>query len=109
MLQRYAQLKNELERIQHEIAEIEDNLRQQVDKTGEIAGFGFRAYFKPGRKSTDHEAAARANGVWDDLIEKHSRAKVTISWAKITKEMGIVSLDEYTTQGEPVFVVEGPN
>lgn len=106
MLERYAQLKNELAEIQNELAEIESELRQTVDETGEMAGFGFRAYYKPGRKSTNHEAAAKANGAWPELIEKHTVVKPSISWAKITKEMGIKTLDEFTAQGDPVFVIE---
>lgn len=109
MLQRYAQLRSELAEIQNELSEIESELKQRAEETGEIAGFGFRAYFKPGRKSTNHEAAAKAHGVWDDLIEKHSKTKVTVSWAAITKEMGVKNLDEYTTQSDPVFVVESIN
>ena len=106
MLGRYAQLKNELAEIQNEIAQIEAQLRQQVETSGEVAGFGFRAYMKQGRKSTNHEDAAKANGAWDDLIEKFSTTKTTVQWAKVTKEMGLKDLDAFTTQADPVFVVE---
>jgi len=106
MLERYAQLKNELAEIQNELTEIESKLRQTVDETGEVAGFGFRAHYKPGRKSTNHEAAAKARGAWPELIEKHTVVRSSISWAKITKEMGLRDLDEFTVQGEPVFVIE---
>lgn len=106
MMQRYAQLKNELAKIQNELAEIEAALKAEVLESGEIAGFGFRAYMKPGRKSINHQKAARENGAWESLIEKHSKTKVTVSWAKITQEMGIKNLDDYTNQGNPVFVVE---
>lgn len=106
MLDRYAQLKNELAEIQNELAEIEAQLRRQVEASGEMAGFGFRAYMKPGRKSTNHEAAANAHGVWPELVEKFSTTKTTVQWAKVTKEMGLKNLDEFTTEGEPSFVVE---
>ena len=106
MLDRYAQLKNELAEIQNEIAQIEAALQQQVETSGEVAGFGFRAYMKPGRKSTNHEAAALAHGVWPELVEAHSTTKTTVAWAKVTKEMGLKNLSEYTTESAPVFVVE---
>lgn len=106
MLNRYAQLKNELAEIQNEIAQIEAALRQQVETSGEVAGFGFRAYMKPGRKFTDHEAAAKSAGAWPELIEKFSTTKTTVQWAKVTKEMGLKNLDEYTTENAPAFVVE---
>jgi hypothetical protein len=106
MLDRYARLKSELAEIQNELEEIEAQLRLQVETSGEVAGFGFRAYMKPGRKSTNHEAAAHENGAWDSLIEKHSKTKVTVSWAKVTAEMGLKNLSEYTTEGQPAFVVE---
>lgn len=109
MLGRYAQLKKELAEIQNEIAQIENALHEMVQTTGEMAGFGFRAYMKPGRKSTDHEAAALAYGVWPDLVEKFSTTKVTVQWAKVTKEMGLKNLDEYTTESAPTFVVEAIN
>lgn len=106
MLDRYAQLRSELAEIQNEIAQIETALREQVEASGEVAGFGFRAYLKPGRKSTDHEAAANAHGVWPELVEKFSTVKTTVQWAKVTKEMGLKTLDEFTTESAPAFVVE---
>lgn len=105
MLDRYAQLKNELAEIQNEIAEIEAALKAQVEDSGEVAGFGYRAYMKPGRKTVKHEAAAKAGGVWPELVEKYSTTKTTVKWAAITKELGL-NLSEYTTVGKPSFVIE---
>ena len=118
MLNRYAQLKSELAEIQNEMAQIEAALRQQVESSGEVAEYGFRAYLKPGRKSTDHQAAVDATMAEYNrhqmhslaseaiaLVEKYSTVKTTVQWAKVTKEMGL-RLNEFTTESAPVFVVE---
>lgn len=106
MLDRYAQLKNELAEIQNELAEIEATLKAQVEQSGEVAGFGYRAYMKPGRKATNHEKAVRDNNAPEELITKWTTIpEPSIQWAKITKEMKI-KLDDYTTVGKPSFVVE---
>lgn len=117
-LDRYAQLKIELSEIKNEIAQVEAELREQVGKSGEVAGFGFRAYLKPGRKSIDHQAAVDAaileynrhkmHSLANEaiaLVEKYSTVKTTVQWAKVTKEMGL-KLDKFTTEGATEFVIE---
>lgn len=119
MLDRYAQLKSELAEIQNEISQIEADLRDQVETSGEVAGFGFRAYMKPGRKSTDHEAAIKAlfeeynqhgmHGMAVQLsrvVDKYSTTKTTVQWAKVTKDAKVKNLSEFITESAPTFVVE---
>jgi hypothetical protein len=104
-LERYAQLKNELAEIQNELALIEQELAHKVKSNGEIVAGGWRAYMKPGRKTTDHEAAARAADVPNVVIEKYTTVKTSVEWAQVTKAAGCPTA-EFTTQGDPVFVVE---
>ena len=104
-LQRYAQLQSELEEIRNEIDMIEDELRKEAEQTGAITGHGYTARFKPGRKITDHQAAAIAANVPDEIVKKHTTIKESVAWAKVTKEAGCATAD-FTTQGDPVFVIE---
>lgn len=105
-LKRYAQLKNELAEIQNELALIEKELAQHVKESGEVAGFGYRAYMKAGRKVYQHEKAAKDNNAPEELIKKYTTIPdPSIQWAKVTKEMKL-NLSAYTTTGSPVFVVE---
>ncbi len=118
MLQRYAELKAWQNAIAAELAEIEAQLRQTVDETGEVAGFGYRAYYKPGHKSTDHEAAVNAILSDYDKHEMHSLAnhlreiqdefsatKVTVAWAKVTKKAKI-DVTPFTVDGPPSFEID---
>lgn len=104
-LKRYAQLKMELLEIQDELRIIEASLQNEIGEFDQISAFGFKAQWKPGRKRTDHQAAAIDNKVPNSLIKKYTTTRESIAWAKITKEAGI-SLDEYTDQSPPVFVIE---
>lgn len=104
-LKRYAQLKMEMLEIQDELRIIEESLKKEVGESDQISAFGFKAQWKPGRKRTDHLAAARDAKVPAKLIHKHTTMRPSISWAKITKEAGI-DLDEYTDQSPPTFVIE---
>ena len=69
---------------------------------------GFKAQWKPGRKTTDHESVAQDMAVDAAIIEKHTAVKTTVAWAKVTKEarIGQAVLDQYTIEGPPSFVVE---
>lgn len=69
---------------------------------------GFKAQWKPGRKATDHEAAAQDMAVDAAIIEKHTAVKTTVAWAKVTKDAKVPKavLDQYTTEAPPSFVVE---
>jgi hypothetical protein len=73
---------------------------------------------KPGRKSTDHEAAVKAafdeyiehgyHSLGDtlrELQERHTTTKVTVAWAQVTKAAKL-DVEPYTTQAPPVFVLE---
>ena len=118
MLDRYAEIQKQLDILEAEARAIEDALRKQVEETGTVAGHGWIAHIKPGRKSTDHEAAVKAAFLTYDEHQMHMAAmtlhdlkhtytttKVTTAWAQVTKAAGL-DLEPYTTQAPPVFVVE---
>jgi len=118
MIDRYAEIQGLVAFLQAEAAEIEAALRVQVEATGPVAGYGWIAQLKPGRKSTDHEAAVRDavefanfNALHDmahklrEAQERHTTTKVTTAWAQVTKAAGL-DVEPYTTQAPPVFVVE---
>jgi len=118
MLDRYNEIQEMIAFLQAEVADIESALRVQVEETGTVAGYGWIAQLKPGRKSTDHEAAVRDaveftnfNALHDmahklrEAQERHTTTKVTTAWAQITKAAGL-DVELYTTQAPPVFVVE---
>lgn len=115
LLKQYAELSSKQLEIAAELAAIVDQIRAEVTATkAPIAAHGFIAYYKPGRKSTDHEAAVKAilDGAAIDveygvnqLIKKYSTTKTTTAWAKVTKEAGIDTTD-FTTEGEPQFTIE---
>ncbi len=129
-LDRYAELKKQLNEIQaqaalqsapilSELAEIENALHDHVKATGSIAaGYGYLARIKSGRKSTDHEAAFNAKmaeciehqmhglgSQLNELKEKFSTTKVTVAWAKVTAAAKI-DVEPFTVEGEPIFVIE---
>lgn len=131
LLARYNDIQQAIAALQAEADEIENALCKQVEETGTIAGYGWIATMKPGRKATDHEAAAVGQIVpdlFEALWEKHTVATVktpltthsleslieifgddlvgtSTAWAKITKD-GKCNLERHTTQAPPVFVVE---
>jgi len=118
MLDRYNDIQEMIVFLQAEAVEIEAALRVQVEETGTVAGHGWIATMKPGRKSTDHEAAVKAAFLTYDEHQMHMAAmtlhdlkhtytttKVTTAWAQVTKAAGL-DVEPYTTQAAPVFVVE---
>ena len=105
LLARYSQIMQQIEALRAEAAEVESQLKSFVGEVGQVEDFGYRAYFRPGRKSTDHEAAAKAANVPSVIIEKFSTVKVSVAWARVTKEAGVNTAD-FTTQGESEFVIE---
>ena len=118
ILDRYNDIQEMIAFLQAEAAEIESALRVQVEETGTVAGHGWIAQLKPGRKSTDHEAAVKAAFAdcdehgWHntantlrELQGRHTTTKVTTAWAQVTKAAGL-DVEPYTTQAPPVFVVE---
>ena len=117
-LDRYNEIQEMIAFLKAEAADIEDALREQVAATGPVAGHGWIAQLKPGRKSTDHEAAVKAAFLtYDehqmhmaamtlhDLKHTHTTTKVTTAWAQVTKAAGL-DIAPFTTQAAPVFVVE---
>ena len=84
----------------------------ELEKTvspGDTAAFaGYQAQWKPGRKATDHEAAAKAARVPESVIEIHTTVKTTVAWAKVTKDAKVPKaiLEQFTIEGAPAFVVE---
>ncbi len=106
MLKDYLMLKMEIAERQAELDKMLVELQTQVNFTGEpIREWGSIAYFKNGRKSTDHHQAALDAGVNDDIIEEFTTRKPRTSWAKVTKKAGVDTV-AYVTYGDPVFAVE---
>ncbi len=118
MLNRYDEIQKQIEALQAEARVIETTLREQVAESGTVSGFGWVARIKPGRKSTDHEAAVKATFEMYsehemhasamnlyDLKEKYTTTKVTVAWAQITKAAKLDTAP-FTTESEPVFVIE---
>ena len=84
------------------------NLESAIQPGDAVTFAGYQAQWKPGRKSTDHEAAAIDYAVEPSIIEKHTTVKTSIAWAKVTKEAKLPKdvLDRYTTEAPPTFSVE---
>lgn len=105
-LKRYAELRTQAEAIRSELASIEADLQTAVAETGsQLAGYGYCAYMKPGRKSIDHEAAAKWANVPGEIVKKYTKVKETIAWAQVTKAAN-VDVTNFTVIGEPVFFIE---
>jgi hypothetical protein len=96
----------------HELAQARKAILAELEKAvapGETVAFaGYQCLWKPGRKSTDHESAAKAAHVPESIIEAHSTTKTTVAWAKVTKDAKVPKavLEQFTTEGAPSFVVE---
>ena len=119
LLEQYAEVKFAAERLATEIRRLENEIASQMLEAGAESAItqynsqSVRAMWKPGRQSTDHEAAFVA--VYDSserdndwllaIKETHTVVKATTSWAKVTKEAKIDTAP-FTTQGDPVFVIE---
>jgi DnaJ-domain-containing protein 1 len=103
LLKRYSEIEAEIESLRLEQREITDSLERHVHDNGELSAHGYRAYMKLGRKSTRHQDAAKNAPA--ELVEKYSVTKTTVSWAKITKEMGI-DLTEFTSISNPIFDIK---
>ena len=110
LLQKLAEIDSELWSLQEQRQAVTDNLQAVVRENGPVEAHGYRAHYKAGRKSTDHEKAATENAAPEELVLKYTKTKITTTteWAKVTKDMG-VNLTPYTTQGDPSFVVEKVN
>ena len=104
-LARYAQLKMEQLEIQDELRMLEAAIQKEVEKNGEISGYGFVAKMRPGRKSVDHLQAVMDSKVSSDVVQKFTTTKTTTAWAKVTKAAGI-NLLPYTTQGQEYLEIK---
>ena len=102
-------LAEQLSNLDAEIAEtvgiIETAAKEQGNSFADIWYDNYHAYFKPGRKSTDHEAAATWASVSQAIIDEYSTTKVTVAWAKVTKAAK-VNVEHFTVEAPPVFVIE---
>jgi hypothetical protein len=107
LLDKLADCDRQLQELTEARARITEQLKTHVLAAGPVEGYGYRAHYKAGRKTTDHEKAATENAAPEDLVLKYTKTKITTTteWAKVTKDMGI-NLVPYTTQGDPTFVVE---
>lgn len=108
-LARYAQLKVEMLEIQDELRLIESELKQQLNAGEMLEAHGFKAHWKSGRKSVDHEnavlSAALDGADVGEIVEKHTTIKKSTAWAKVTRELKL-DLTNYTELGVPQFKVE---
>ena len=104
-LKRLAEIRTAIANLQTEAEALTEALRMEVLESGPVEAFGLRAHIKKGRASTDHEAAAMAAQVAPAIIEKHSTTKVSVAWAKVTKEAK-VDTAPFTTTAPRVFVIE---
>lgn len=107
LLSRLQDCDNQIVALQARRERLIESLKETVEEVGPVEGCGYRAHYKAGRKTTNHELAATENAAPEDLVLKYTKTKITTTteWAKVTKDMG-VNLTPYTTQGEPTFVVE---
>ena len=106
-LAKLALIDDEIARQSEVRRQIVAQLETHVLAAGPVEAHGYRAHYKAGRKTTNHELAATENAAPEDLVLKYTKTKITTTteWAKVTKDMGI-ALAPYTSQGEPTFVVE---
>lgn len=105
LLERYAQIQMQIADLNVQLADTQAMIQAHVQEYGEVAGYGLRAHYKPGRASTDHEAAARAANVPSEIVEQFSTTKTTVAWAQVTKAAK-VDTKPFTVVGEPTFVIE---
>ena len=106
MLKEYLTLKMEIAEKQVELDRMLVEIQTQVNSTGTpMREWGSVAYFKNGRKSTDHKQAALDAGVSDEIVDEFTRATPRTAWAKVTKKARVDTAD-YETWGDPVFVIE---
>jgi len=84
------------------------DLESAVPTGDVVAAAGYIARWKPGRRTTDHEAAAAAVTVDPAIVERHTTVKTSVAWAKVTKEARVPKpvLDQFTTEAPPEFSVE---
>lgn len=105
LLQQLSEINSQLHVLQRRKAALEFQLESHVKENGEVKGYGVCAHMKPGKKRTDHEAAAKAAGVPRHLIEQLSTTKTTVKWAEVTK-VAKVDTAPFVTVGKPSFVID---
>ncbi len=108
-LKRYSELSEVILKAQKEMNDIKEKLEKEVLATGQISAHGYTARMKPGRKSINHEAAAKSAGVsYDVFLRFTTIPSPRTSWAKVTKEAGVHKdiLRQHTALSPPSFVIE---
>lgn len=108
LLENLSEIETQMRALTDARAGVLAELEAAIQPGDTVAFAGYQAQWKPGRKSTDHEAAAQAMAVDAAIVEKHTVVKTTVAWAKVTKEarIGQAVLAQYTTEAPPSFVVE---
>lgn len=111
-LQRYSDLMERRKAIAEQLASLDAEISEtmaiieaEAKKDGDVFGYGYHAGYKPGRKSTNHEAAAKWANVPGEIVKKYTKVKETIAWAQVTKAAN-VDVTNFTVIGEPVFFIE---
>lgn len=105
LLKDLSELNDSIKALEQRRADLLAAIEQAVLENGDMKGYGYEATIAPGRKTTDHEAAARAAAVPQALVDKYTTVKPTIAWAKVTKEAK-ADIAPFTTTGDPVFTVK---
>jgi hypothetical protein len=107
MLSEYAMMDAGIRVLEERKSALADAIKETVESTGHpIEAHGLRARMKPGRKSIDHEMAAREAGVSPEIIALHTvQPAPRTSWAKVTAQ-ALVDTSSYVTQAPPKFVIE---
>ena len=105
-LEKLATLEHNAMYINAEIAAIRTEIKESAEGGEDVTAAGYRVYWKPGSKSTEHEKAAMAANVSAEIIKKYTTIKEpSIAWAKVTKEAK-VDVKPFTTQGDPIFTIK---
>jgi hypothetical protein len=76
-----------------------------VNQNGSVQFSGVRAYYKPGRRTIDHEAAAKSVGVAQEIIDRFTKTKSITAWAEVTKAAN-VDTSAFVSQSEPTVVID---
>lgn len=108
LLENLSEIETQMRALTEARAGVLAELEAAVTPGDTVTFAGYRAQWKPGRKATDHEAAAQAVSVDAAIVEKHTTVKTAVAWAKVTKDAKVprAVLDQYTTEAPPSFVVE---
>ena len=99
-----AHLHAEYNRAASRAAALADAIRAEVlTRRATVTLNGVTAKYAAGRIEYDHERAARAANAPEALVAQHTKAKISVSWAKVTEEMGL-DMQGYVKPGRPATV-----